>query len=57
MVTVFVPHRAGESVEWAAYRTEETSSTLVEITVGGKRHTMRFPRPGVGAEIVVKLAE
>ena len=57
MVTVLIPHRAGESVEWAAHRTEETSSTLVEITVNGKRHTMRFPRPGVAAELVVKLAE
>jgi hypothetical protein len=57
MVTVLIPHRAGQSLEWEAHRTEETSSTFVEITVAGKRHTVRFPRPGVAADLVVKLAE
>jgi len=57
MVTVFIPHRAGQTVEWEAFRTEETASTLVEVTIGGRKHTLRFPRPGVAAELEIKLAE
>jgi hypothetical protein len=57
MITVLVPHRAGQTVEWQAHRTEETTSTVAEVIVAGRRHVIRFPRPGVDAAVEIKLAE
>ncbi len=57
MVTVLIPHRAGQTVAWDAVRTEETTTTLVEVTVDGRKHTLRFPRPGMPAELEIRRAE
>jgi hypothetical protein len=57
MITVLMPHRAGQTLEWQAHRTEETASTVAEVIVDGRRHVLRFPRPGVDAAVEIKLAE
>ncbi|MBL9186546.1 MAG: DUF4962 domain-containing protein [Opitutaceae bacterium] len=51
VVTVLVPHRAGQAVPWEATRTSDARGATVEVAIGGARHTLRFPAPG-GAEPV-----
>ncbi|WP_414663004.1 DUF4962 domain-containing protein [Horticoccus sp. 23ND18S-11] len=55
MVTVLMPYRAGQAPEWKASRVDETSTTAVEVTVGGRRYTFRFPRPGTEEKVRVTL--
>jgi hypothetical protein len=56
MITVIVPQRAGVTTEWQAHRTEETSHILVEVTIGGRRHSVRLPRPGVESAVEIRPA-
>jgi hypothetical protein len=55
MITVLVPHRGAAVPEWEAMRKDEAQSTSVEVTVGGQRHTFRFPAPGTDTPVEVKL--
>jgi hypothetical protein len=55
MVSVLVPYRAGKSPVWQAKRSEEGRMTVVDVTIDGRRHTFRFPQPGVDAKVQVQL--
>ena len=55
MITVLMPQRAGPTPAWSAKRTDDSTGAAVEITVGGKRHTIRFPAPGGDAPVQVTL--
>ncbi|MBM3852480.1 MAG: DUF4962 domain-containing protein, partial [Verrucomicrobia bacterium] len=46
MVTVLVPHRAGQAVAWQARRQDSPAGPTIAITIGGKTHTLRFPAAG-----------
>jgi len=46
MVTVLVPHRAGQTPAWQSRRTDDAGGTTVEVTIDGQRHTLHFPAPG-----------
>lgn len=55
MVTVLVPARAGQPPVWTARRTDEANECRVEVTVGGRPHTIRFPQPGTETPVQVRL--
>lgn len=58
MVTVLVPHRAGKQPVWQAKRTDEKSGAVaIEVTLEGRRHTFRFPKPGTDSKVEVKVAD
>ncbi|MCX6954615.1 MAG: DUF4962 domain-containing protein [Verrucomicrobia bacterium] len=46
MVTVLVPSRTGTAPVWQAVRSEDATGTTVEVTMGDRRHTLHFPKPG-----------
>ncbi len=46
MITVLVPHRSGQASAWQATRTNDARGATVDVTLGGTRHTIRFPAPG-----------
>jgi hypothetical protein len=46
MVTVLVPHRAGQAPVWQARRTDDATGAKVEVTIGGQTRTLHFPAPG-----------
>lgn len=55
MVSVLVPYRAGKSPSWQAQRTDESSTATVQVTIDGRRHTIRFPQPGMDGKVQVTL--
>jgi hypothetical protein len=46
VVTVLVPHRAGQSVPWTARRIDAGGEVKVELELGGGATVVRFPAPG-----------
>jgi hypothetical protein len=56
MVTVLMPSRAGKPPTWETKRTEEKDVIAVTVTVDGRTHTIRFPQPGMGGAVEVRLA-
>jgi hypothetical protein len=56
VVTVLVPHRAGQAVAWQARRRESSDGPTVEIEIGGRRHSIGFPAPGTDRAVEVRLA-
>ncbi len=57
VVTVLVPHRAGQAAKWQAKRVDSGGGgTTAEITLGGRTHTIRFPAPGGEQPVQVRLA-
>jgi hypothetical protein len=56
MVTVLVPHRSGAAGEWQAKRSDGADGTTVEVTLGGKKRTIRFPVPGSDQPVQVVSA-
>jgi hypothetical protein len=46
VVTVLVPHRAGQAPVWQARRTDDATGAKVEVTIGGQTRTLHFPAPG-----------
>jgi hypothetical protein len=56
MVTVLMPYRKGAAVSWTAKRAESAEAVMVEIDAGGRRHAVRFPRPGGEAVVQVTMA-
>jgi hypothetical protein len=55
MITVLVPARSGAAPVWDARRADDARGVSLEVTIGGKRHTLRFPAPG-GAEPVTVVS-
>lgn len=55
VVTVMVPSRSGPAPTWKATRVDETRSTVIEVTMGGSRHQLRFPSPGTEGAVQVTL--
>lgn len=55
VVTVLMPHRAGQAAPWQAKRTEGSEGVAVEVTIGGKTHTIRFPSPGGDQPVQVRM--
>lgn len=55
VVTVLVPHRAGRTATWQATRSDTGDGATVEIVVGGRSHTIRFPAAGGEQPVVVRL--
>ena len=55
MITILVPQRTGKPVAWRASRTDSAEAAAVEITIEGRRHSIRFPRPGGDAPVQVQL--
>jgi hypothetical protein len=55
MITVLVPYRSGQAPDWAARRTDDANGTAVEITIGGRRHSLQFPAPGRNQPVHVRL--
>ncbi len=55
VVTVLMPHRAGGIAAWQAKRVETGAGPVIEITIGGKTHTIRFPAPGGDQPVQVTL--
>jgi hypothetical protein len=53
MVTVLVPHRAGQRREWRADRQDTPDSLLVRVTVAGRTSSVRFPKAGIAGPTVV----
>jgi hypothetical protein len=56
MVTVLVPRRRGAVGEWQARRSDGADGTTVEITLDGKKHSLRFPVPGTDQPVQVVTA-
>ncbi|MFM1747115.1 MAG: hypothetical protein RLZZ188_781 [Verrucomicrobiota bacterium] len=46
VVTVLVPHRAGQAGPWTARRVEADGEVKVELDLGGHAAVVRFPAPG-----------
>ena len=46
MVTVLVPHRAGQEIAWQARRRDDATGVTVEVVIGGQTRTLHFPSPG-----------
>jgi hypothetical protein len=46
MITVLVPHRAGQPVTWRADRKDTADGLRVRITLAGKSTTVTFPKSG-----------
>ncbi len=55
VVTVLVPHRAGRATAWEAKRTDSGDGATVEIVIGDRSHTLRFPTAGGEQPVVVRL--
>jgi hypothetical protein len=55
MVTVLVPSRTGKAATWTARRVDGADGVTVEIVVGGRTHTLRFPQPGTDTAVQVKI--
>jgi hypothetical protein len=55
VVTVLVPYRAGQATAWQAKRVDSADGAAVEITIGGRKHMIRFPVPGGEQPVQVKL--
>jgi hypothetical protein len=55
MVSVLVPYRAGKPPQWEAKRDDMADATVVEVVVEGRKHALRFPRPGTNVAVEVKL--
>lgn len=55
MVTVLLPRRAGAAPAWQARRTDDPDGVTLEITVAGRRHVIRLPRPGGDRPVSVAL--
>jgi hypothetical protein len=56
VVTVLVPHRAGQAATWQARRREGKDGPTVDIEIGGRRHSISFPGPGTDRAVEVRLA-
>jgi hypothetical protein len=46
MVTVLVPHRAGQAPVWQSRRTDAATGVTVDVTIGGQTRAVHFPAPG-----------
>lgn len=55
VVTVLVPYRAGQATAWQAKRIDSADGAAVEITIGGRKHMIRFPVPGSEQPVQVIL--
>ncbi|MBM3860299.1 MAG: DUF4962 domain-containing protein [Verrucomicrobia bacterium] len=51
MLTVIVPHRAGQRREWAAERFENASAIAVRVTCGNNPVLVTFRKQGTGARV------
>jgi len=56
VATVLMPHRTGAAPTWAARRSDDATGSVIEVTVGGKTHTIRFPTPGAETPVKVSVA-
>jgi hypothetical protein len=52
MITVLVPHRAGQHVAWRADREETATGLQVRITLASKSTIVTFPKSGVAGPTV-----
>ncbi|MBI5688542.1 MAG: DUF4962 domain-containing protein [Verrucomicrobia bacterium] len=56
VVTVLVPHRAGQKVTWRATHREAAGGVSADLVIGGRQHTVVFPSPGGEQPVMVMLA-
>jgi len=54
MLTVIVPHRAGQQPVWSAERIDNGGAVGVRVTSGGEQMTVSFPRPNAGGALRVE---
>jgi hypothetical protein len=56
MITVLMPHRAGNTPAWTAKRTDDARGTSIVVTVANRSHSLRFPAAGTDAPVEIRLA-
>jgi hypothetical protein len=57
MLTVLVPHRAGQAVAWQAERVETGDTLGVRVTLGGRTTRVSFPKSSTAPLAVAVAAE
>jgi hypothetical protein len=55
LITVLVPQRAGARPVWEAKRSDDAGAAVIDVTIAGRRHTLRFPKPGTDGKVQVTL--